>query len=79
MWENKKDTPEYEIWKLEHNCQINHDKSSGAIESAGAIDIFNRSIATRNLIYKEYLGDGDTSSFNGMCWTCSETPWNTFT
>ena len=66
MWERKKGTPKYEIWKLEHNCQINHEKSSGAMESSGAVDIFNRSIAKHNLIYKEYLGDGDTSSFNDV-------------
>ena len=38
--------------------------SSYAMEPSGAVDIFNRSIIKRNLIYKEYLGDGDTSSFN---------------
>ena len=32
-------------------------------KAAGAIDIFNRSIDKDNLIYHEYLGDGDTSSF----------------
>ena len=33
------------------------------MEAAGAIDIFNRSIEKNNLIYHEYLGDGDTSLF----------------
>ena len=65
MWENKKDSPEYELWKIDHDCQINHEKSSGAMESGGAVEIFNRSITKHNLIYKEYLGDGDTSSSAG--------------
>ena len=33
------------------------------MEAAGAIDIFNESIDKNNLIYREYRGDGDTSSF----------------
>jgi hypothetical protein len=63
MWVGKENTLEYEQWKLDHNCQINHEGSSGSMESSGAVDIFHRSISNRNLIYKEYLGDGDTSSF----------------
>ena len=66
MWEGKKETLEYQIWKLDHHCQINHTKSPGAMESAGAVDMFSRSVIKNNLIYKEYLGDGDTSSFNDV-------------
>ena len=40
MWEGKENTPRYEAWKAAHNCSINHTKSSGAMESAGAIKIF---------------------------------------
>ena len=36
------------------------------MESAGAVKIFNRSIEKNNLIYNEYLGDGDTSSFKDV-------------
>ena len=36
------------------------------MESAGAVDIFNRSLENYGLMYKEYLGDGDTSSFNDV-------------
>ena len=36
------------------------------MESSGAVDIFNRSIIKHNIICKEYLGDGDTSSFNDV-------------
>jgi hypothetical protein len=36
------------------------------MESAGAVNIFNRSIEKHSVIYQEYLGDGDTSSFNDV-------------
>lgn len=62
MWQNKKDTPEYNRWKADHVCHINHTKSSGAMEAAGATKMFNRSVEKNNLTYSEYLGDGDTSS-----------------
>ena len=63
MWQSKKGTPEYSRWEAEHVCTINHTKSSGAMEGAGAVNMFERSIEKHNLIYHEYLGDGDTSSF----------------
>ena len=63
MWHGKKRTAEYDSWFSEHDCQANHDKSSGAMEAAGAVAIFNRSIKRNKLIYHEYPGDGDTSSF----------------
>ena len=63
MWDSKKETPGYELWKATYNCSINHIKSSGFMESAGAINIFNRSVEKNSIIYDEYLGDGDSSSF----------------
>ena len=36
------------------------------MESTGAVEIFMRSVENRKLIYDEYLGDGDTSSFNDV-------------
>ena len=69
IWEGRKGNPNYdsEQWKLIHyesgDCEINHTKSSGAMEAAGAIEIFCRSIEKNGLIYNKYLGDGDTSSF----------------
>ena len=65
IWEPKKDTDEYENWKSTHICSINH-QSSGVMESAGTIELFRRSVSTNNLIYSEYLGDGDTSSFTDV-------------
>ena len=63
-WEPKKGTSEYDQWKANHHCNINHQKSSGAMEGAGAIEMFCSSVDRHKLIYNEYIGDGDTSSFN---------------
>ena len=62
MWENKKGSLENDLWKIDYHCQKNHETSSCAMESSGAVDIFNRSTIKHKIIYKEYLGDGDTSS-----------------
>ena len=65
MWNWRKNTPEYECWKVEHECQVNHDGSAGAMESVGPVAIINLSIKKHNIIYKEYLVD-NTSSFNDV-------------
>ena len=44
-------------------CSINHTKSSCSMEAVGAIEMFRRSIEKHGLIYNQYLGDGDTSSY----------------
>ena len=54
---------EFDKWYETHECNINHSKSSGAMEGAGAVKIFSHSVEKRHLIYHEYLGDGDTSSY----------------
>ncbi|XP_065676098.1 uncharacterized protein LOC136092247 [Hydra vulgaris] len=54
---------EYTNWKVAHNCKINHRKSSEAMESSGAIDIFQQSVSRNKLAYNEYLGDKDTASY----------------
>ena len=46
-----------------YNCSINHIKSSGSMESAGAINIFNRSVEKNSIMYHECLGVGNSSSF----------------
>ena len=63
MWHGKKGTAEYDSWFSEHDCQASHDKSSGAMEAAGTVAMFNRSTKQNKLIHHEYLGDGDTLSF----------------
>ena len=66
IWEIRQGTPEYSNWKDSHVYSINHAPSSGAMEAAGAIEMFRRSIEKNNLIYHEYLGGGDTSSFKAV-------------
>ena len=63
-WEQKdKTSQEYNEWKVNHCCKINHKGSAAAMEPVGAVRIFQRSEMTRNLRYTKYLGDGDSSSF----------------
>ena len=38
-----------ERWQIEHDCQINHKESSGSMEAAGAVQMFERSVAFLNL------------------------------
>ena len=59
FWEKKKDSPKYLEWKETHICNINHQGSASAMETAGTLDIFNRSIEKRNLRYTTYIGDGE--------------------
>ena len=66
MWAKRKGTHEYDRWKAEHICNLNHTKSSGSMESIGAVTMFKRSIEKNNLVYHEYLGDGDTSSYKDV-------------
>ncbi len=55
----------YKEWKKAHkkNCEINHHGSSEEMEAVSAVDIFSRSIETRNLKYTTFVGDGNSSSF----------------
>ena len=73
IWESHtKKNPDYDYkqWKIMHKeggkCEINHLKSSGAMESAGAVEIFTHSVEKCGLIYNQYLGDGDSSSFRDV-------------
>ena len=68
IWENKQNTSEYIDWKAPHDprCKLKHNNSSGAMESAGAVDMFCRSLTISKLIYNESLGDGDSSSFKDV-------------
>ena len=60
-----KNDNDFESW-YEGNankCQINHKGSSGSMEAVGAVEIFSRSIATRQLKYTEFVRDGDSSCY----------------
>ena len=62
-WIKQRNHPLFDKWEAEHICQINHSKSSGSMESTGAVAIFHRSKELHNLQYTEYIGDGDSSSY----------------
>ena len=44
MLEKRKHSPKFNSWKVGHDCSINHHKSSGAMESIGAVNILKRSV-----------------------------------
>lgn len=46
-----------------HNCQSQYVGSSGGMESAGAVEVFQRSIESRGVRYTHYIGDGDSKAF----------------
>ena len=52
-------------WKQNHTsvCCMNHEGSSGSMETAGAIEMFSRSMDLYNIRYTTYVGDGDSSAF----------------
>lgn len=66
MWHKNESKPGYQAWKANHICSLNHTTSSGAMEGSGAVKIFNRSVEKNDLIYKYYLGDGDSSSYGNV-------------
>ena len=64
-WSERQDDPNYIEWKNNHNYHINHTKSSGAMEAAGAVAIFKKDHWKKIILrYVSYIGDGDTSSYN---------------
>ena len=50
----------------ETKCTANYKGSSQSMKSAAALDIWKRSIATHQLVYCTYIGDGDSSSFRNL-------------
>ena len=48
-WSKQQNDPNYNEWKNNHNCHINHAKSSGAMETAGVVTIFKRSLDKNKL------------------------------
>lgn len=57
IWSKRQDHPKYLEWKAMHKCQANHNKSPGAMQSIGAIALFQRSIDKHKLRYVGYIGD----------------------
>ena len=66
IWSKRKDNDGYDEWKTSHQCKINHMKSAGSMESAGACTLFQRSVEKNKLRYTSYIGDGDKSSFSDV-------------
>ena len=63
-WRSRKDTEEYEFMAThESQCLINHQGSASTMESKGVVTRFKRSVDKYNALYTQYLGDGDTKSY----------------
>lgn len=64
-WKGKQGTNEFDEWweGHQHLCGANFTGSSAAMDSAGVLAIFQRSIEKYSLRYTEFLGDGDSKAF----------------
>ena len=60
LWQCRKGTPEYENFLKDHNCVINHIGTAGAMEAAGVVRIFKKSVKNLQPRYTTYIGDGDS-------------------
>ena len=63
-----KNSEKYQTWKLNHayNCGTNHFKSSGSMEVDATLEIFQRSVEKNGLRYVQFIGDGDSSTYQGI-------------
>ena len=59
-----------------HTSAVNHEGSSGSMESEGAVRIFGRSLIKNKLRYVKYIGDGDSSAFKKVL---DSNPYNSST
>ena len=66
-WKGKEEDPGYNDWVSSHNCPINHTGSSGSMKTEGAVRVFNRYIEKNQLMYANYIGDGDSSAYKNVC------------
>ena len=59
-WKRKEGTEEFQEWweGHQHQCHSNFEGSSGAMDAAGCVAIFERSVEQYGLRYTEFLGDG---------------------
>ena len=60
------DSVAYQTFIANHTCKTNYEGSAASMEPTGIKRIYKRSIEQNNLRYTEYLGDGDSSSFNSV-------------
>ena len=47
----------------ERKCKENYEVTSGGMEVAGVLNIFNFSICAQGICYTKYLGDGDSKAY----------------
>ena len=66
LWESRKGTEEHELFLSYHECDINHEGSSGAMETAGIVEYFMSSEDDRKLRYINYVGDGDSKFYSDV-------------
>ena len=46
-WSDRQNEPKYPEWKANYQRKINHKGSSGSMDTAGAVRVFERSCTTR--------------------------------
>lgn len=58
---------EYDEWKVNHReqCEINYEGTSGGMEAAAALRMWNRSLE-HNMRYIHFVSDGDSSAFKAV-------------
>lgn len=64
-WEDKPHSSvEYLEWFTQHveNCKVNHEGSAQAMEAAGALMVYRRSLENA-VRFNPFVGDGDSKSF----------------
>ena len=68
QWKNEEGTLEFEDVMRGHepDYDVNHIGKSGAMEAAAAVELFGRSQDKRDLIYKVFIGDGDSRSYKAV-------------
>ena len=61
-----RDSDAYRNVMVNHQCKANYDGSADSMEPTGIKRMYQRFISVKKLRYTEYVGDGDTSSFNSV-------------
>ncbi|GAB0089480.1 hypothetical protein DMENIID0001_040250 [Sergentomyia squamirostris] len=67
-WSKKEKTAEYNEWKETHedSCEANHEGSAGKMEVDSATEMFARSVDKNEVIYLNYVGDGDAKTYKSI-------------
>ena len=64
-----KTSGEYKNWLAGHKpvCDKNTDRSSNAMETQGAGEMWARSVAKNKMRYNTFVGDGDSKAYKSVC------------